>query len=79
MAGMNASDLQDIFVATLLREAGGERRRWRMAIGQVRLHDIATHPHCNWSIAPSGTVRENAAIERLSDVLRLRHAIIDPG
>ncbi|MDB5685029.1 MAG: hypothetical protein JWM75_2727, partial [Sphingomonas bacterium] len=37
---------------------------------------IATHSHCNWSIAPSGAVREVAAIERVSDDLRMRHPIV---
>src|SRR3546814_19389837 len=48
---MTASELQDLLVATLVRKAGGTRRRWRIAVGPVRLHDLATHPHCNWSIA----------------------------
>src|SRR3546814_5362700 len=71
--GMTASELQDLLVATLVRKAGGTRRRWRIAVGPVRLHDLATHPHCNWSIAPSGGVREVAEIEQLLDSLRLAH------
>src|SRR3546814_4684859 len=74
--GMTASELQDLLVATLVRKAGGTRRRWRIAVGPVRLHDLATHPHCNWSIAPSGGVREVAEIEQLLDSLRLAHPIV---
>src|SRR3546814_3015875 len=76
---MTASELQDLLVATLVRKAGGTRRRWRIAVGPVRLHDLATHPHCNWSIAPSGGVREVAEIEQLLDSLRLAHPIVVEG
>src|SRR3546814_16853023 len=70
---MTASELQDLLVATPVRKAGGTRRRWRIAVGPVRLHDLATHPHCNWSIAPSGGVREVAEIAQLLERFRLAH------
>ena len=73
---MTASELQELLVSTLLRQVGGTRRQWRMAVGPVRLHDLATHPHCNWSVAPSGGAREVAAIERLLDDVRLSHPFI---
>ena len=73
---MTDADLIDRFLATLVREAGGNRRRWRLVLGAVRLHDIATHPHCNWSIAPTGTADETTEVERVADDLRLRHPIV---
>lgn len=73
---MTASELQDFLVAALVRQSGGSPRRWRMAIGPVRLHDIRSYPHCNWSVAPSGGSRENAEIERLLDKIRLSHPIV---
>jgi hypothetical protein len=73
---MTASDLQDLLVRTLLRSAGGTQRRWRTVIGPIRLHDIATHPHCNWSVDPSGSDREVATVELLLDRLRLDHSIV---
>ena len=73
---MTASELQEMLVATLVRKAGGTRRQWRMAIGPVRLHALATHPHCNWSVAPSGGSREIAEIERLLDDVRLSHPFV---
>lgn len=76
---MNASELQDMLVAALVRKLGGTQRRWRMAIGPVRLHDRATHSHCNWSVAPSGSHREIGAIERLLDDIRLSHPFVEPG
>jgi hypothetical protein len=76
---MTASDLQDLLVATLARKLGGSPRRWRIAIGAVRLHDSATHPHCNWSVAPSGPNIVVAEIEALLDTVRLSHPIVTPG
>ena len=73
---MNAQQLQDMLLTRLVRQHGGERRSWRSAMGMIRLHDIATHPHCNWSIYPSGSSRENAAIERLLDDVRGMQPII---
>lgn len=73
---MTGADLQDILLTTLLRQWGGTKRRWRLAIGQIRLYDAATHPHCNWSVTPVGTAGENAAIEQALDDLRLRHPLL---
>ena len=73
---MTDADLIDRFLAQLVRDVGSTRRRWRMVLGEVRLHDVATHPHCNWSIAPSGTADEVAQVERVADELRLRHPIV---
>jgi hypothetical protein len=78
-AMITASQLQDLMVAALIRQAGGTQRRWRMAIGSVKLLDPERYAHCNWSITPAGTPRENAAIERLLDTLRLDHPIVTPG
>lgn len=73
---MTADALIDRFLARLLRERGGTRRRWRNVIGPVRVYDAATHAHCNWSIAPTGSVSDIAAVEAVSDTLRLEHPII---
>jgi len=79
MKGMTASDLQDLITTTLARRQGGTQRRWRIALGPIILHDPATHPHCNWSVRPSGTPRETAAIEHLLDHLRLEHPMAVAG
>lgn len=73
---MTRRDLLDIFTRQLIRDIGGERRRWRAVIGEVKLYSIDTHPHCNWSISPMGGAGENAAIERLADRLRGEHPIL---
>ena len=63
----------------LVRSAGGDPRRWRIVLGPIKLHDLRTHPHCNWSVAPSGGVREVAEIERLLDTMRLEYPIVGAG
>lgn len=78
-ATMTATDLHEIFIATLLRRAGGTRRHWRLALGEVRVYPVETHPHCNWAVTPHGTLRDMTEIERLADDLRLRHPLITRG
>ena len=73
---MTASELQDRLVAALVRKAGGTQRQWRLAIGPVRLHDRATHSHCNWSVSPSGRPQVIAEIEDLLDEVRLSHPFV---
>jgi hypothetical protein len=73
---MTASDLLDLLATQLVRRCGGSRRRWRAVLGTLRLYDAATHPHCNWSLAPSGGAGEVAAVESLLDEIRIRHPLI---
>ena len=73
---MNANELHEFLITALVRKAGGSRRQWRMAIGPVRIHDRATHSHCNWSVAPSGSIAEISAIEGLLDDVRLSHRFV---
>lgn len=73
---MTPHQLTDLLISTLVRAHGGERRRWRLVIGPIRVHSLDTHPHCNWSIAPSGSARENAAVEGLLDDIRGSHPIV---
>ncbi len=76
---MTSGMLLDLFLSTLVRQAGGNRRRWRLVVGDVRLYDPATHPHCNWSITPTGSASENDTVERFADDLRLKHPIVREG
>lgn len=76
---MTASELQGLLLSTLVRQAGGSQRGWRLAIGPIRLHDPATHPHCNWSVTPSGSPSQNERIEVLLDGIRLRYPIVTAG
>ena len=73
---MTSAGLIDLFVKTLLRDLGGDRRRWRTVLGTVRVYGTDTHPHCNWSVTPSGGAGENAAVERIADRLRGEHPIV---
>ncbi|OHT20603.1 hypothetical protein BHE75_02602 [Sphingomonas haloaromaticamans] len=76
---MTSSELQNLIVATLTRNAGGSRRRWRLVVGPVRVYSLGTHPHCNWSVAPSGSAGENAVVEDLIDTIRSAHPIVAAG
>ena len=76
---MTAAQLQDFLVTRLIRSAGGSARRWRIALGPIQVHDLATHAHCNWSVRPSGGVHENCEIEQLLDSVRLDHPIVTAG
>lgn len=73
---MTGDDILDLMVAQLARRAGGSARRWLLAIGPIRVYDATTHPHCNWSVSPSGNSRDIAAIEHLLDDLRLTHPLV---
>ena len=73
---MTANQLQDLLIARLTRQMGGSARRWRIAIGPIHMHDLATHAPFNWSVRPSGEPNEVAAIERLLDTVRLDHPVL---
>ncbi|HEX7853311.1 MAG TPA: hypothetical protein VF503_06405 [Sphingobium sp.] len=73
---MTAAQILDLLIAALMRRAGGTKRAWRLAIGPVQIYDPATHPHCNWSVSPSGNAQQNAQIERVLDDLRLSHPMV---
>ena len=73
---MTGPELQDFLVTLLVRRHGSTRKRWRVAVGPVQVHDLRTHAHCNWSVHPGGDTRENAAIEHLLDSIRLEHPIV---
>lgn len=73
---MTAADLTDRIVAQLIRRHGGTVRRWRAVLGQMRVYDAETHPHCNWSLAPSGAAGDVAAVEKLLDELRIAHPLV---
>lgn len=75
---MTARDLQDFLIKTLIRTVGGNQRRWKAVIGPIRVYDVATHSHCNWSVSPSGDGQENAALEGLLDRIRIIHPFVEP-
>jgi hypothetical protein len=73
---MTAADLIDRIVAQLVRRHGGTVRRWKTVLGKVRVYDAETHPHCNWSLTPSGAAGDVAAVEKLLDELRITYPIV---
>lgn len=44
---MTASDLEQLLIARLIRERGGNSQTWQRALGKVIVRDISTHTHCN--------------------------------
>ena len=71
--GMTSSELTNLILSRLVRMEGGTRQRWRRALGEMRIYSIATHPHCNWDVRPTGSSAEHAAIERMLDWAREAH------
>lgn len=58
-------------------DAGSWRRQASLAhADRSGIYSLATHAHCNWSVSPTGTFSEIAAIERLVDDVRMSHAIL---
>ena len=39
---MTASELQSLFVTDLVRRNSGDRRRWRLIVGDVKVYSLAT-------------------------------------
>lgn len=73
---MTSYDLEQLLVARLVRERGGNSQVWRRALGKIIVRGADTHAHCNWDVRTSGTNAQNAAIERLLDDVRLEHPIL---
>lgn len=74
---MTKGDLHDLFLSTLVKEAGGTRRHWRLVVGEVKVYPLATHPHCNWSVTPSGSAAATNEVERVADTLRARYPVVN--
>ena len=73
---MTSDKITDLLVARLVRDHGRSKHHWRKVIGRVRLYSRDTHPHCNWSITPTGSAQEISVIETLMDDLRMRHPLL---
>lgn len=67
---MGSSELLDLIVNMLVRAHGGAPRRWRRAVGPIKVYSIGTHAHCNWDVRSSGTVHEVACVEAMVDTVR---------
>lgn len=76
---MRASELRDRLVLRLANHRSGGRARWRRAVGEVIVYPIETHPHCNWTVRPSGSIVEIDAVERAVDALRDDNPFVSEG
>jgi hypothetical protein len=74
---MTADTLRELLETLLIRKLGGGRLHWRRAIGPIRIYSRDTHPHCNWRVDPSGTIRDVEAIERIVDHVSAEHPFVD--
>ncbi len=70
---MHAIKLQSLILAQLVRSVGGTRQHWRRAMGELRVHSIKTHPHCNWDIYASGSPADVRAVNNVVDRIRTDH------
>lgn len=73
---VSANDIIDMLVARLVHDHGRSKHHWRKAIGAVRLYSRETHPHCNWTATPTGSVGDIALIEGMLDDMRMAHPLI---
>jgi hypothetical protein len=73
---MTAYDVRELLVRTIVRKHGGQLMRWRTVIGEIRVYPLSTHPHCNWRVDPSGTVREVEVVERIIDAVSAQHPLV---
>ena len=73
---MTSGELHDLFLSTLVREAGGTRRQWRLVVGDVKLYPVETHPQGNWTVTPSGSAAATGEVERIADMLRALNPIV---
>ncbi|MCI4591985.1 hypothetical protein MOK15_18015 [Sphingobium sp. BYY-5] len=73
---MTCDMMTDLIVARLLRDHGKSKHHWRKVIGPIRLYSRETHPHCNWTATPTGSLRDIALIESLLDDLRFLHPLL---
>ena len=75
---MTSSELLNLLLSDLVRNAGRTRQHWRRLLGDLRLYSTATQPHCNWDICPTGGSGDLAAIEQVLDRLRAAYPQIQP-
>lgn len=75
---LTASQLHDLLVNSLMRKLGGTKRRWRVAVGPVKVLDSSLYPHCNWLVRPSGSIGDISEIELLLDSVRGTHPLVRP-
>lgn len=67
---MSSSELLSLIVNMLVRVHGGTPRRWRRAVGPIKVYSPTTHAHCNWDVRSSGTIYEVACVEAMVDTVR---------
>ncbi|RYG89121.1 MAG: hypothetical protein EON59_02085 [Alphaproteobacteria bacterium] len=73
---MTSAELLDVIIARLIKGFGGTQRDWRRVVGPIKTYPQDTHAHCNWTIVPRGTPRENTIVENLLDELRLTWPLV---
>jgi hypothetical protein len=67
---MSSSELLSLIVNMLVRAHGGAPRRWRRAVGPIKVYSRTTHAHCNWDVRSSGSIYEVACVEAMVDTVR---------
>jgi hypothetical protein len=68
-----ASELEELLATMLAGVVGGDENDWKRAIGAVEVLDIVWHPKCNWTVNPTGSIEQVAAIGAAAAVLADAH------
>jgi hypothetical protein len=67
---MSSSELLSLIVTMLVRAHGGAPRRWRRAVGPIKVYSRSMHAHCNWDVRSTGSIYEVACVEAMVDTVR---------
>lgn len=75
---MKTADLLDLLITRLARATGKSRAHWRRVLGPAKLYPRETHPSCNWSVEPIGSVSDVATAQDMLDGVRAEYPFLAP-
>lgn len=75
-SAMKTADLLDLLITRLAKASGKSRGHWRRVLGPMKVYARETHPSCNWSVEPSGSVGDVATAQDLLDGVRAEHPFV---
>ena len=70
---LTAAEIQSLLAEMLAGVVGGPQEEWRSRIGELEVLSLAAHPRCNWSVVPTGTPQQVAAIDTAVELVRGEH------
>jgi hypothetical protein len=75
---LSSAELNGLLIEMLTGHAGGAPEQWRDAVGDIVVLSLETHPHCNWTVLPTGSAREIAAVDLAVELVRGDHPLARP-